>query len=120
MLNDTNAMSQLVKINTDGSSLYDVVFVHGLGGDFRSTWTTAQKLEESWLAWLRDAGPFSVWSMGYDITALSWRENTMPLQDRATNILALLLSNGVGTRPLAFFCHSYGGLLVKQLLRNAH
>src|SRR6266404_1813578 len=112
-------MSQLVKINPGRVLTYDAVFVHGLDGDGLTSWTEAKKLEESWLAWLAaDLLDLSLWSLSYDIKALSWRANTMPLQDRATNILELLLSNDLGTRPLAFVCHSYGGLLVKQMLRN--
>ncbi len=43
----------------------------------------------------------------------------MPLADRATNVLALLETEGLGERPIVFVTHSMGGLLTKQLLRHA-
>jgi pimeloyl-ACP methyl ester carboxylesterase len=113
-------MSKLIKINPKPTSLFDLVFVHGLNGDSRASWTEAARLEDSWLAWLaEDAPDIAVWSLSYDNKAVSWHGNTIPLQDRATNVLELLLSNNLGSRPLVFVCHSYGGLLIKQLLRSA-
>ena len=113
-------MSQIARINPGRPSSYDVIFIHGLDGDGLASWTLASSLEESWLAWLAaDFPDLSISSVSYDIKALSWRANTMPLPDRANNILELLLSNGIGKRPLAFVCHSYGGLILKQIIRNA-
>jgi hypothetical protein len=39
----------------------------------------------------------------------------MPIQDRAVNLIAALESAGIGSKPLAFVCHSMGGLLAKQI-----
>jgi hypothetical protein len=64
---------------------------------------------------LKDVG---IWSLGYEVEPFKWKGNSMPLADRATNILDLLDSYGIGERPLMFITHSLGGLLVKQMLRN--
>ena len=45
----------------------------------------------------------------------------MPLQDRAVNVLERLLAETkLAEAPLVFICHSLGGLLIKQLLREAN
>ena len=44
----------------------------------------------------------------------------MPLFDRAHNVLAELQAAEIGSRPICWVTHSMGGLLVKQILRNAH
>jgi hypothetical protein len=113
-------MSELTKVSPDTLSSTDVIFVHGLDGDGVATWATSKKLADSWPAWLEaEVRGLAAWSLSYEIKALQWRGNTMALPDRATNILELLISKGIGKRPLAFVCHSYGGLIVKQMLRSA-
>jgi hypothetical protein len=100
----------------------DVIFVHGLGGHARGTWHPQEKHDDDnfWPAWLgEDLKNVGIWSLGYEVEPFRWKGNSMPLADRATNILDLLDSYGIGDRPLVFITHSLGGLLVKQMLRNA-
>ena len=100
----------------------DVVFVHGLGGSARGTWHPQEKQDDDnfWPKWLGDDFPdVGIWSLGYEVEPFKWKGNSMPLADRATNILDLLDSYEIGDRPLIFITHSLGGLLVKQMLRNA-
>lgn len=114
----------LIKISQGNSPepKADVVFVHGLGGDALTTWQSTQNknTQDSWLYWLAEDLPnVWVWSLGYEAEAFDWKGRAMPLYDRATNFLATLDADGLGSRPLFFVAHSLGGLVVKQMLRNA-
>lgn len=116
--------SQLQRIaNCDRADrIGDVIFVHGLGGDAFGTWHPQGKKDDkqSWLFWLgEDLPDVGIWSLDYEVEPSAWKGQTMPLTDRATNILALLDSYDVGDRPIAFVTHSLGGLLIKQMLRHA-
>jgi len=122
---------QLIRIDSSKASaaplLADAVFVHGLGGDPRTTWHPKGKeqLSETWLQWLADDLPrVGIWSLGYAVAPTSFRGKTMALPDRARNILAYLSTPAAdrpdfGERPLIFIAHSMGGLLVKEMLREA-
>ena len=98
----------------------DVIFVHGLDGDARTTWHPKERPDAFWPAWLgADVPAVGVWSLGYAVSASAWKGHAMPLADRATNALQQLKLDKIGRRPVVFVCHSLGGLLVKQMLRNA-
>jgi triacylglycerol esterase/lipase EstA (alpha/beta hydrolase family) len=120
----------------------DVVFVHGLDGDPRSTWmptpprvgpfrrlwewlTATQQVPQAnagfWPEWLASEFPqVGIWSLAYPAGSTAWLGTAMPLPDRARQVLQLMRLKGLGQRPLVFIVHSLGGLLVKELLRTAH
>lgn len=105
----------------DPKRVLDVIFVHGLDGNAYTTWQTKDKHSHFWPGWLSDELPLvGIWSLGYAVSSSAWKGSTMPLVDRATNILDRLDSYDIGKRPIIFVCHSLGGLVVKQLLRTSH
>jgi Peptidase family M23 len=59
-----------------------------------------------------------VWSLHYRLSSNRWFGGAMPLTTRARNVLAVLESELESNVPIVFVCHSYGGLLVKQILRT--
>ncbi|MBL8483945.1 MAG: hypothetical protein JNJ60_17240 [Rhodocyclaceae bacterium] len=99
----------------------DVVFVHGLGGDAWTTWMARpDDMASFWPNWLAaDIPGLGIWTLGYAADVSSWKGQSMPLADRGNQMLDLLSNEGLGERPLAFITHSLGGIVVKQLLRNA-
>src|ERR1700722_16584537 len=110
--------TELLSIVESSDPISDIVFVHGLDGDPIATW----RMDEgnSWPAWIKQSLPqASVWSLRYRLRAIEWQGGAMPLTTRAVNVLATLDTELVNQRPIIFICHSYGGLLVKQLLRSA-
>ncbi|NES70241.1 MAG: alpha/beta hydrolase [Okeania sp. SIO2D1] len=116
--------SKIIKISgcDDQNLTGDVIFVHGLDGHPRKTWHPQEKSDDNnfWPAWLGEDLPgMNIWSLGYQVNSSHWKGSSMPLVDRATNILAVLDSREIGDRPLFFITHSMGGLLVKQMLRHA-
>jgi hypothetical protein len=113
-------MSALVQVGggSPNAAVADVVFVHGIQGDPRGTWTN--KNGGFWPYWLaEDNAGLAVWSAGYKAAISEWAGTAMPLFDRANNVLAELQAAGIGGRPICWVTHSMGGLLVKKMLRNA-
>lgn len=98
-----------------------VVFLHGLDGDKEKTWLSTGAKPELWPAWLTaDFAYVGTWSVGYDASATRWRGSSMPLPDRAENILARLMAEPrLSKGHIVFIGHSLGGLVIKQLLRSA-
>ena len=121
---DAQERSQAVTAIVNSENLTrvgDVVFVHGLGGDGKATWHPVGKPNSYWPAWLGEDMPHvGVWSIDYEASASAWLGGTMPIKDRANNILERLIADGIGTqRPVVFVTHSLGGLVVKEMLHQS-
>lgn len=111
----------ILVIGTDNPKrLADVVFVHGLGGDGHETWHPDQQPDKFWPKWIGEKErELGVWSVHYDASPARWGQ-TMPLSDRAGNILNRLDNRDIGTeRSVIFVAHSLGGLVVKEMLHQA-
>ena len=99
----------------------DVIFVHGLGGHPFSTWQPqGHAPKDIWPYWLAAANEeISVYCLEYEAEPLAWLGSSLPLVDRATEIFTILEIDDIGTKPIIWVTHSFGGLLVKQILRHA-
>ncbi|GID90843.1 esterase/lipase family protein [Amorphoplanes digitatis] len=109
-------MAEVFEINHPAEGKLDVVFLHGLDGDARGSWTAGGP-DMFWPRWLADdLETAAVWSVGYDARSSGWRGRSMSVADRSVNLLALLQNHDIGTRPLILVAHSMGGLIAKEML----
>ena len=98
-------------------AVLDVVFIHGLTGHPEKTWTNNSG--DFWPCWLaEDSSGVSVYTAGYPSSLFEkWSKKEMDLHERASSLVEHMVSHGIGTRAVAFICHSLGGLLAKEMLR---
>lgn len=107
---------------SDGDIKTHVVFIHGLGGHYKNTWTSSTPEKVFWPSWLcMDIENIAIWSVGYLNPMSMWgNQRTMHFTDRAKDILhclnqEALLRNG----SVVLIGHSMGGLLIKQMFHYA-
>ncbi|MFO1102620.1 MAG: alpha/beta fold hydrolase [Methylocystis sp.] len=110
-------MPDLTFISQTQHALFDVVFVHGLGGDSRATWSSNSGYWPEWVAEANRSARVSVVSYSYNLSI--FRRKSMTIGDHAIALLELLTVHEVGTRPLVFIAHGMGGVIVKELLQKA-
>ena len=111
---------KLDQICAGTSPLADVVFIHGLTGDPRKTWTD-ESGDEFWPCWLeKELERISVYTLGYPASLFEkWAKKEMDMFERAGNVLERFAGNGIGERPIVFVAHSLGGILTKMILRKS-
>lgn len=102
----------------NGYPEFDIVFVHGLSSDALAAWQTATG--DIWPTWIRQTIRNSrVALLNYPAPALFYKkESAVSIKDRGRNLADFLPTIGVGRRPTIFVCHSLGGLVIKEILRN--
>nr|WP_244361150.1 alpha/beta hydrolase [Alteromonas sp. K632G] len=98
-----------------------VVFIHGLGGHAETTWQSNNSEKVFWPLWLNeDISDCSIWAIGYEAPKFTFLDAGMGIQDKAQNILELLLAEQrLSKGEIILVGHSLGGLIIKQLLRLA-
>jgi tetratricopeptide (TPR) repeat protein/pimeloyl-ACP methyl ester carboxylesterase len=115
-------MAQIIHVGKgSGETHTNVVFLHGLGGHPLTTWQHGPDDQSFWPRWLAEDIPgLSVYSIGYETSVSRWRGTAMHLNDRATNVLARILTEPeLQSGHLILIGHSLGGLVIKQLLQTA-
>ena len=97
-----------------------VLFIHGVNGNWEKTWCCDRDGRRfSWPQELAQRTGWDVRVLDYDVHT-NWARTTMPLQDRAVNVVAMIESDPtLARKDLALICHSFGGLVAKQLIRHA-
>ena len=115
MMRETKIAS--IDNNFQSKTLADMVFIHGIDGSSTQTWThpttnffLPKEISEV-------CSEIQAWTLEYDASATTWQGNAVSLFDRASNVITALEAEGFGNRPCIFACHSYGGLLIKQIFR---
>ncbi len=99
----------------------DIVFIHGVDGNYQSTWHPTGKESDYWPKWIATDHDYAgVWSIDYPAATTVWRGHTMPLIDRARDLLGVLEADGFhkSDKPLVFVTHSFGGLVAKQMIKT--
>ncbi|KAI0008496.1 hypothetical protein F4779DRAFT_449667 [Xylariaceae sp. FL0662B] len=116
----------------DGEPSADIIFIHGLGGSSRLTWSNNHDLNLFWpLEWLpcdQDVSRARIFTFGYNADFRSTSQSAvLGITDFAKNLLFDMLygrsQSGqnlcLGQFPLIFVTHSMGGLVFKKAYIDA-
>lgn len=104
-------------------ALVDVIFVHGLTGNYVKTWSDESALDAFWPRWLSEDFPtVNVYGLEYDSSIFSsiFTGSGPSLTERAAILFDFLRSRDSAAPKILFVAHSLGGLIVKQLLRRCN
>lgn len=114
-------MSKIHHMAGDREAGKHVIFIHGLGGNYRKTWSSGKEENVFWPAWLAEnESDLCVWSVEYESKVAYFFDDAMSFKDRAANIAEnLLIKKELKNGELILIGHSMGGLIIKQIIRIA-
>lgn len=116
-------MHVLIPKESDEGDIVDLVALHGLNGHYRKTWTATPPMGKP-KNWLEDFLPEQIsnariMSYGYN-SAFQFSKSVADIGTFAEQLLHSLIakrrSQSERKRPVIFICHSFGGLVFKQVL----
>lgn len=98
-----------------------VVFVHGLGGDARSTWMHNSRDHTTlWPSWIGEEVGCNVWIAGYGAALSGWTDAAMHLADLGEALFAALqVEQDLQGHRIVLVGHSLGGLVIKSGMTQA-
>src|SRR5262245_28422619 len=102
-------MAQIIHVGTgSGEKRANAIFLHGLGGDPRTTWRHDEDDKSFWPQWLIDDLPgLNVYSIGYESPVSRWSGTAMHLTERANNVLSRVLARpDLQAGPIILIGHS--------------
>ncbi len=101
--------------------LIDLIFVHGLGGGSRKTWSKTSSITHYWpQQWLPKDSAFKnlrVHSFGYDSDWSKGKDNCLNIHHFGKSLLGEMSTSpvlGDADTPIVLIGHSMGGLVIKK------
>lgn len=108
-------------LHSPSEPLIDLVFVHGLGGGSRKTWSKTSSVTHYWpQEWLPKDPAFKsvrVHSFGYDSDWVKGRDNCLNIHHIGKSLLGEMSTSpyvGHANTPIVLIGHSMGGLVIKK------
>ena len=115
-------MAQLTQIHAVSNlDALHVIFIHGLGGDARSTWMHDPDDQASlWPIWVGEDFECNVWVAAYGAAISGWTDDAMHLAELGESLLASIQAEPIlKNRSLVLIGHSLGGLVIKAGMTQA-
>lgn len=99
---------------------FDIVFVHGIAGHPIHTWESVDG--SVWpQEWLPKYFPNArMLTVSHNTALTKWSVKSRPLEELARELVDKLALANVGAKPIVFVTHSFGGIILKHMLRYAN
>ena len=120
-LDDPKGPLGLNLLHSPSEPLIDFIFVHGLGGGSRKTWSKTSSVTHFWpQEWLPQDPAFKnvrVHSFGYDSDWVKGKDSCLNVHHFGKSLVGEMSTSpylGNGDTPIVLIGHSVGGLVIKK------